>query len=334
MSNLIYNGTFTLPLLTSDSYTYVNSLTAQQKTDLGWTSSGVTDYTSLQNGSTAFGYANPSLIGLTQFISLQYASYISQSFIVANAGNYILTFKYTNRPGYLFNNASVSLDQSEVGTVPTSTSGTWLTYSLVINISSTGTHTLKIQGVYPANDLAIAVTKVVLKPYYINNFKNTNVFGYLTVNDLNQNGSTTSNGYIETPTILTEVISFNYSIPPTLVSSNLGYVNTVTYTGSASIAASSNAYISVTIPIGIYLIDAYTLYSSGGGNGQNILGFSDVQGQAGLYYSSIYPGAAGSYSMKYLSFLNNTTQKTYYFRFWTRFGATMTKYQGMVMRIA
>jgi hypothetical protein len=270
MSNLLYNGTFSLPSIATNSYYYLSTLTTQQKTDFGWSSSVVTDYTSLQNGSAIFGYPNPSTIGLSQFVSLQYASYISQSFPVANVGNYILTFKYTNRPGYTFNNASVTFDGNVIGTVPTSTSGTWVTYSTIFNISSTGTHILKIEGVNPTNDLAIAITAIVLKPYFINNLKSTNVFGYLTVNDLNQNGVTTSKGAIETSKMIingndmnakfsTGLINYNYSTLPARVSTHIGYQYVSNITTDFKVTSASfttpNTVTSISgIPIGVYLV--------------------------------------------------------------------------------
>lgn len=266
MSNLLYNGNFSLPLIPTDSYNYTNTLTAQQQTDLGWSFSGDGN-TALQNGSTEFGYPTPSVIGLTQFISLQRATYISQSFSVTNVGYYELSFKYTSRPNYIFNNALVKFDGNVIVTVPTPISESWVTYSKIFNISSIGTHTLMIQGSTPGYDYNIAITSIVLKQIFMNNLKNTNVFGYLTVNELNQNGVTTSNGGIQTKKLIlngkdmntevsTDSIKYNYSTLPARVSTNIGYQyysvigtnKTATGSGFTTITNISG------VPIGVYHI--------------------------------------------------------------------------------
>jgi hypothetical protein len=338
MSNLLYNGTFSLPSIATNSYYYFTTLTTQQITDFGWSSSVVTDYTSLQNGSAIFGYPNPSTIGLTQFVSLQYASYISQSFPVANVGNYILTFKYTNRPGYTFNNASVTFDGNVIGTVPTSTSGTWVTYSTIFNISSTGTHTLKIEGVNPTNDLAIAITAIVLKPYFINNLKSTNVFGYLTVNDLNQNGVTTSKGAIETSKMIingndmnakfsTGLINYNYSTLPARVSTNIGYQYVSKITTNFKVTSASygtpNTVTSISgIPRGVYLVTfnmpVVVNDDGGGASSQPSFGVgrnSPTSGISQVAIMNLYKTQIGSvnYSFVHLEGLDNVT---YYLVSW------------------
>lgn len=164
MSNLLYNANFSLPPIETNSFSYINNLTTEQKTELGWTTSTPPYSASLQNGFTSFEYTNPSAINLTQFVSLQSLSYISQSFLVANVGNYMLTFKYARRSVSSFNRASVMFDGNVIGTVPTPSSNDWVAYSTIFNISSTGTHTLKIQGVGNLTD-GIAITAIVLTPY-------------------------------------------------------------------------------------------------------------------------------------------------------------------------
>ena len=110
MSNLIYNGTFDIPTITTNSFKFINTdLNTQQKTDLflgaGPTDVNLYELTTLQNGVSAYNYPSPSLIGFSQFVSIQYTSSISQSFTVTKTGSYNLKFNYTGRSGNDFNYA-------------------------------------------------------------------------------------------------------------------------------------------------------------------------------------------------------------------------------------
>ena len=77
MSNLLTNGNFSQPTLTTNTFKYYSSnMTEEEKTSLYWTVDNSSNNTmiSLQNGVTSFSYANPSSISVSQFISFQFYS--------------------------------------------------------------------------------------------------------------------------------------------------------------------------------------------------------------------------------------------------------------------
>ena len=78
-SNITYNGDFTRPIISTDSFLYSADYTLDQQNYFYW-SYGL--YTAIQNGNTAFAFPGPILINETQFCSIQYANYIQQSFTV------------------------------------------------------------------------------------------------------------------------------------------------------------------------------------------------------------------------------------------------------------
>ena len=98
-TNLLYNPNFDLPLITTNDYKYYPDLTAEEKTNFYWTV-GTNNNISLQNGTTAFGYASPSLLNVTQAISFQYESSISQTITIFDLVTYQLRFNYVCRPSY------------------------------------------------------------------------------------------------------------------------------------------------------------------------------------------------------------------------------------------
>ena len=93
-SNLTYNCEFTQPIISKDSFIYSSDFTTDQQNNF-YCSCGI--YAAIQNGSTAFGFPDPLLINETQFFSIQYASYIQQSFTVTIPGSYRLSLYYTVR---------------------------------------------------------------------------------------------------------------------------------------------------------------------------------------------------------------------------------------------
>ena len=66
MSNLIYNGNFSLPLMSQNNWSYISGLTSQEQIDFYWTIGN--SYIALHNGVTIFGFSDPALIFQTQFI--------------------------------------------------------------------------------------------------------------------------------------------------------------------------------------------------------------------------------------------------------------------------
>ena len=91
MSNLITNGNFTSPSIYTNDFIYLDSFTPSDLLLLYWT---ITQYVSIQNNQTVFGYPLPSLIGFSQFASIQYNAIMKQLVNVSVTGIHILTFKY------------------------------------------------------------------------------------------------------------------------------------------------------------------------------------------------------------------------------------------------
>ena len=87
--NLIYNGEFTQPIISTDSLLYSTDFTTDQKNNFYW-SCGI--YAAIQNGNTEFAIPDPILINQGQFSSIQYTSYIQQSFTVTIPRSYTLFF--------------------------------------------------------------------------------------------------------------------------------------------------------------------------------------------------------------------------------------------------
>ena len=146
MSNLLTNGNFSQPTLTTNSYKYYypSGMTEEEQTSLYWTvdNSNFNTYIALQNGVTAFGYANPSTISESQFISFQYYSSIEQSVNVTIPGDHILRFNYTCRPAYLINPLKIYINDELIYVLKRYIT-TWSIFSIAYNAPTTGTYTIK-----------------------------------------------------------------------------------------------------------------------------------------------------------------------------------------------
>jgi hypothetical protein len=81
MSNLIMNGNFSQPAITTNSFLGIDYFTAQQKTDFYWNDD---DHFTLQliNRSTAYEYEFPSIINTSQYIMIHHIVYIFMQIIV------------------------------------------------------------------------------------------------------------------------------------------------------------------------------------------------------------------------------------------------------------
>ena len=97
-TNLIYNGNFSLPSITTNTAINSTSFTTEQATAFYWTPGGA--YVTLLNGAPTTNYLNPSIIGYTQSCYLLLGSFITQSFSVPFVGSYILSCYYSIRTGY------------------------------------------------------------------------------------------------------------------------------------------------------------------------------------------------------------------------------------------
>jgi hypothetical protein len=342
---LVYNGNFSLPDISENTNYSVTSLSAQQRQQLFWNMNGMHSSfgTYLADGSLNI-FPSPSLVGATQYISTFGNGYLNQEITILKTGTYNLSFKYSARIGSTFNNARIYFGNTLFDTITTAPSGnTWATYSNNYNCTQAGTTNLRFVGNDPSGVKWIGITNVSLTPVSLdtdltyNNLKDTNVYGYLTTNDLNQNGVTTNSGYIQTPQLITDSIRFNYLSLPSFNSSNLGYVSTVTYSGGTPIGANTFASISFSsLPVGTYFIDSVVTFSYTL-NTLARLGLNTVNNAFNIdyNYSSFYSNISSSLSVKYNYILQNTEVKTYYVIFSPSASvSTVTQFTASAVRMA
>jgi hypothetical protein len=280
MSNLIYNGNFSLPNITTNTNSLVTSLTAQQKQQLFWyTTPSTTPLTYIVDGTGISNFPSPSLVGASQFIAMNSeVANINQDITIFNTGTYTLSFNHSRRNTFSTYNVLVSFAGTSIGvSAGTYNASSWSTFSNTYTVTRAGTLTLNIKYNVGTTNW-IAITNVSLTPLLLNtdlsynNLKNTNIFGALNVDDTVINGNTIS-GSIQTPQLLvggtdlstqlsTGVINFNYSTLPSYVSTNLGY-NYYSGTPVASITSTDAANPTVIasifgLPVGVYFI-SYTV---------------------------------------------------------------------------
>ena len=113
--------------------------------------------------------------------------------------------------------------------------------------------------------------------------------------------------------------NYNYATLPTFYSSSLGYI--YSYTTTAITNATANSFIShptaISIPIGVYIVDAYCLFTPGSSAVHTLkLGINTISGSiTALNYTlentltaSILP-----HSIQYKHYLSVATATNYYF---------------------
>jgi hypothetical protein len=288
--NFIYNGSFSLPDLSTNTSSLVTSLTAQQKQQLFWYTSPTTTLplTHLVDGTGISNFPSPSLVGASQFIAMTEAvASINQDITIFNTGTYTLSFNHSQRNTFSTYNVLVSFAGTSIGvSAGTYNASSWSTFSNTYTVTTAGTLTLNIKYNTGTTTNWIAITNVSLTPLLLNtdlsynNLKDTNVFGYLNVNDLNQNGVTTSSGYVSASQLLlngidvnqqlsTSLIDYNYTTIPTFTPSSIGYAylrtraDELTITSTSSTSPTQIFNIAVSNP-GTYIIS------------YGLLGFSNV----------------------------------------------------------
>ena len=364
MSNIIYNGTFDLPVVNpTNNYYGLGSFSTQpdMASALFWFSSFifVSDLTTLQNGITIYGYPDPSSINMTQYISLEQTSYISQHFTITRAGQYKLTFQYTGRNVYPFNYANIYIDGNQVGTISTPVLN-WTLFSLIFNINDVGTHNILFQGTDTINPTNIAITDVQLTKYSMfpalalatnNNLRTTVIYGPLTITDYIANGTTLA-GFIKTPkitlngidtataftttTVKTDRIFYNYTTAQSFSVNHLGYINSLTYTGSTAITANTYVTLTVNLSMGVYLFDAYALFTITTVNNVVRIGANTVINavNTNYNYTSTFISNVAQQTVRYNYLSNNTGTTTFYFFYHSASASTLAKFQVNILRIA
>ena len=264
-TNLIYNGDFSLPLISTNSSLNSLSLTPAQSTDFYWTCTG--NQAAIINGvGTTNTLLNPSLIGYTQsFYILNSNSSIQQSFTVPFAGSYILSFYYSLRTSYPLNNLQILLNGVLIDTV-TTTPTNWRRYINTFYNVNIGVNTIKFLGVsvgnygivftgmsftydqfggvQPAPGAALPLTVATY-----NNFKSTTINGSLNVLDWIPTGGSLVPGTITTQ----RYYNYNYGTIPNIPSTALGWVISSNVAATTVGALSYTSSFGLTIPTGIYI---------------------------------------------------------------------------------
>jgi len=228
-TNLLYNPNFDLPLITTNFY------------------SSSVNYNNIVilNGTNDYNYTSPSLINCTQALSLQNTSDISQTVTIFDLVTYQLKFNYVGRPNpnnfFVFNPLDVFINGVLVYTVSSYVT-TWSEITIDYTPTDFGSCIIQFNtydnGLGQDQNICLTNIKFYQKPttggggaplptskmVTYNSLKNTNIYGYLNVNDYILNGVTIA-GVIRTPKIF--VNSYD--------------INNVLYT--ATIRASSNIFL-------------------------------------------------------------------------------------------
>ena len=341
MSNLIYNGNFSLPSITTNSYIYTDTFTTQQSTAFYWTSLN-TFNPALLNGTNAFNITPPT--NATQYIVIQNDKSLQQSFTVTQLGNYTLSFNYAARGGYTFNNLKIYLNGTLFDTV-TVTPTNWSTYSNTNLSPILGTNTLLLLGTARQNEGDIALTNI--KVFYgqtggagvattiaYNSFKTTNIYGGLSVYDYVNSGTTIS-GLITTQ----RHYNYSYTTLPTFQPSSLGYMYSANNTSGAVLANSFTNSSGFAIPIGIYIVDAYARFTPTAASIYSLkLGINTISGAlTSLNYAieNILVSSNAVTTINYTYYLSVATTTTYYFVFNTNTAGNLNQtLTGRFLRIA
>ena len=188
-SNLIYNGDFSQPALTTDASMFYTSFSQTQANQFYWTCNNL--YVALTNGPTYYGWPDFSSLGYVQFVSLYQYSSIQQSFTVTQLGSYTLSFYYCARIGYPFDNFQIYINGVLFDTITNSVSN-WTLYTNTINSLVLGVNSILFLGQIAGGDVGIVGIKLYygqsgVSPPLItvqnNSFKSTNFYGAISVYD-------------------------------------------------------------------------------------------------------------------------------------------------------
>ena len=349
-TNLLYNPKFDLPLINTNTFKLYPNFTTADITALYWSSVNYNNIAIL-NGVNAYGYPSPSLLNCTQAISLQSTSDISQTVTIFDLVTYQLKFNYVGRPNpnnyFVFNPVDVFINDVLVYTVSTYTTS-WTEITIDYTPTDFGSCVIQFKTYDngQGQDQNVCLTNInffqknttegggapggTSKMVTYNSLKNTNIYGYLNVNDLNVNGGVIG-GLLRTPKILlggidtatkfttalisTNRINFNYETIPGNNVDQLGHLATYNFAGGSSVAANIYATISVNIYPGVYLIDAYALFNITTVNNTVRLGMNTViyTANTAYNYSSLFVPSVAQQSINYNYVLRNTTARTFYF---------------------
>jgi hypothetical protein len=344
-TNLIYNGDFLLPSITTNSSLNSTIFTTQQATDFYWTCGGA--YAQLLNGVPTSNFLNPSLVGYTQSCYLLYASSIQQSFTVPFAGSYILSFYYSIRTGYPLNNMQIIINGVLFDTI-TTTPINWSRYMNTVSNVNLGVNTILFQATSGGNAIVFTGVSFVYGQFdgaqpapgdgltaTYNNLKTTNINGSLTVLDWIPTGKSLIQGTISTQ----RNYNYSYTTLPTFYPSSLGYMYSANNTTGSVIANSFTNSSGFAIPIGVYIVDAYARFTPTAASIYSLkLGINTISGAlTSLNYAieNILVSSNAVTTINYTYYLSVATTTTYYFVFNTNTAGNLNQtLTGRFLRIA
>lgn len=146
--NYIRNGQFYNPVITNNSFQYITSSHKVPQ----WVFTGA----ALLNNSTAWGYPMPYPYG-NQCVSLKNTTYIEQT-IHIDSGKYILTFMACGRPKSGPNPIDVHLNGVSIYNI--SPPSIWTSYSIPVDITTSGNNTFKFIGTNSSGEKSSAIQKI------------------------------------------------------------------------------------------------------------------------------------------------------------------------------
>ena len=159
MSNIVYNGTFQNPLLSSGDDLAYDAMTTQQASDFYWIG---TSNTYVNRDTTYFGYPIPPTGVSSQYVSFQFNSSLFQTINVSKKGKYALTFYHCRKPFYYVAGLDILVDDVYITTIPSTIADTWTSFRIEFYIKRTGSQILKfVQQNDTGNDLAITNVSLV-----------------------------------------------------------------------------------------------------------------------------------------------------------------------------
>jgi hypothetical protein len=159
MANIVYNGDFQKPIISSGVDVAYTAMSVQEASDFYWTG---TSNTSLNRDLTYWGYPTPPTGVSSQYVNFQFDSTLYQTVNVLRKGKYALTLYHCKRPTLYVTGLDILLDDLLVTTIPSTISASWTSFRVEFNITRTGNQILKFtQPNNTLNDLAITNVSLV-----------------------------------------------------------------------------------------------------------------------------------------------------------------------------
>jgi hypothetical protein len=226
----------------------------------------------------------------------------------------------------------------------TSTPTNWTLYSNSTLSPILGTNTILFQGVGPNNKVGLGNITLIYGQIGVapvnttvtnNSFKSTYIYGSLTALDY-ISGGTTISGSISTQR------HYNYcysTLPSVLPSTAIGCTYPYTNTATTILINSFTNSSAFSIPIGLYIVDAYCIFTPGSSAVHTLkLGISTTAGVISAFnytVDNVLVASVLPHSISYKHYLSNTATTSYYFVFNTNLAGNLNgTLNGKFIRIA